>query len=83
MGRVVRGASCPWGELSWGELSMGRVVHGASCPWGKLSMGRVVHGASCPGASFDGASGPGTPNVTYFAKQEESFRRVARFREKC
>jgi hypothetical protein len=26
MGRVVHGASCPWGELS-----MGRVVYGASC----------------------------------------------------
>jgi hypothetical protein len=49
VGRVVRGASCPWGELSWGELSMGRVVHGArclgasfdgaSCPWGELSWG--------------------------------------------
>jgi hypothetical protein len=60
MGRVVRGASCPWGELSWGELSMGRVVRGASCPWGELSMGRVVYGASCPGASYLGASGPGT-----------------------
>ncbi len=43
MGRVVHGASCPWGELS-----MERVAHGASCPWGELSMGRVVHGASCP-----------------------------------
>jgi hypothetical protein len=48
MGRVVHGASCPWGELS-----LGRVVHGASCPWGELSMGRVV-----PGVSFDGASCP-------------------------
>jgi hypothetical protein len=35
MGRVVRGAKCPWGEMS-----VGRVVLGASCP-----------GASCPGAS--------------------------------
>jgi hypothetical protein len=74
MGRVVRRASCPWGELSegrvvmgrvvhgascpWGELSLGRVVPGASCPWGELSMGRVVPGASCRGASFDGASCP-------------------------
>jgi hypothetical protein len=47
MERVVRGASCPWGELSVGQVSMGRVVDGASCPWGELSMGRVVHGASC------------------------------------
>jgi hypothetical protein len=47
MGRVVRGASGPWGELSWGELSMGRVVHGVSFPWGELSMGPVVPGASC------------------------------------
>ncbi len=39
MGRVVHGASCPWGELS-----MGRVFPGASCPWGVLSMGRVVLG---------------------------------------
>jgi hypothetical protein len=58
MGRVVHGASCPWGELS-----LGRVVRGASCPWGELFLGRVVPwascpGASCPGASFDGASCP-------------------------
>ncbi len=53
MGRVVHGASCPWGELS-----MGRVFPGASCPWGELSLGRVVYGASCPGASFDRASCP-------------------------
>ncbi len=67
LGRVVRGASCPWCELSvgrtvrgancpWGELSMGRTVHGASCPWGELSMGQSVHGASCYGASCRGAS---------------------------
>ncbi len=56
MGRVVHGVSCPWGELSWGELSIGRVVHGASCPWGELFLGQVVHGASCRGVSFDGAS---------------------------
>jgi hypothetical protein len=60
MGRDVRGASCPWGELS-----MGRVVLGASCPSGKLSMGQNACGASCRGvsfrrASFNGASGPGT-----------------------
>ncbi len=59
MGRVVHGASCPWGELSvgrtvrgancpWGELSVGRIVRGASCPWGELSMGQTVHGANCP-----------------------------------
>ncbi len=53
MGRVVHGASCPWGELS-----LGRVVPWASCPWGELSMGRVVPGASYRGASFDGASCP-------------------------
>jgi hypothetical protein len=46
IGRVVRGASCLLGELSWGELSVGRVVSGASCPWGELSLGRVVPGAS-------------------------------------
>jgi hypothetical protein len=49
MGRVVPGVSCPWGELSMGELSMGRVFYwascrgasfdGASCPWGELSWG--------------------------------------------
>ncbi len=42
------GAKCPWGEMSWDELSMGGVVHGTKCPRGVLSMGRVVHGASCP-----------------------------------
>jgi hypothetical protein len=81
MGQVVRGASCLWGEMSWGKLSRG------GCPWGKLSLGRVVHGASClwgemtvgqvvvgrvwmgrvvRGASFDGASGPGTVLVTTY-----------------
>jgi hypothetical protein len=55
MGRVVHGASCPWGELS-----LGRVVHGASCPWGELSMWRVLMGRVVRGASLDGASGPGT-----------------------
>jgi hypothetical protein len=60
MGRVVHGASCPWGELS-----LGRVVHGASCLWGELSMGRVVvgrvlMGRVVRGASYLGASGPGT-----------------------
>ncbi len=39
MGRVVHGVSCPWGELS-----MGQVVPGG-CPWGELSMVRVVYGA--------------------------------------
>jgi hypothetical protein len=43
MGRVVRGAKCPWGELS-----MGRIVRGANCPWGKMSVGRNVRGAKCP-----------------------------------
>jgi hypothetical protein len=76
MGRVVPGASCPWGELSlgrvvpgascpWGELSMGRVDHGASCLWGEMSMGRdvvgrVLMGRVVQGASCLGASGPGT-----------------------
>jgi hypothetical protein len=41
LGRVVRGATCPWGELS-----LGQVVHGASWPWGELSMGRNDSGAS-------------------------------------
>jgi hypothetical protein len=46
MGRVVRGANCPWGELS-----VGRFVRGANCPWGELSMGRIVHGATVRGAN--------------------------------
>ncbi len=74
VGRVVHGASCPWGELSlgravpgascpWGELSMGRVVPGASCLWGEMTVGRVVVGRVVVGrvvrgASFDGESGP-------------------------
>jgi hypothetical protein len=74
MGRDVRGAKCPWGELSlgrnvrgakclWGEMSVGRIVRGANCPWGEMSVGRVVRGvrcrgASCRGASSDGASCP-------------------------
>ncbi len=44
MGRIVRGARCPWGEMS-----MGRNVRGAR-----------RRGASCRGASCLGASGPGT-----------------------
>jgi hypothetical protein len=55
VGRNVRGAICPWGELSvgrivreakcpWGEMSVGRDVRGASCPWGELSVGRDVVG---------------------------------------
>ncbi len=60
MGRVVHGASCPWGEMS-----VGRDVRGAKCPWGEVSVGRNVRGArcrgvSCRGASCLGASGPGT-----------------------
>ncbi len=39
MGRVVRGAKCPWGEMS-----VGRIVRGAKCPWGEMSVGRVVVG---------------------------------------
>ncbi len=86
MGRVVCEASCPWGKFSWGELSTGRVVNGTSCPWGELSLGQVVHGASCPwgelsvgrvvvgrvvhGASFDGASCPGTVNFQRIAGPE-------------
>jgi hypothetical protein len=37
MGRVVRGAKCPWGEMS-----VGRNVHGAKYPWGEMSVGRDV-----------------------------------------
>jgi hypothetical protein len=60
MGRVVHGASCPWGELS-----LGRVVHGVSCLWGELSLGRdvvgqVLMGQVVRGASCLGTSGPGT-----------------------
>jgi hypothetical protein len=43
VGRVVHGASCPWGEMS-----VGQNVCGANCPWGELSMGRDVRGAKCP-----------------------------------
>ncbi len=43
MGRVVRGAKCPWGKMS-----VGRIVHGANCPWGEMSVGRNVRGAKCP-----------------------------------
>jgi hypothetical protein len=43
MGRVVRGAKCPWGEMS-----VRRIVRGANCPWGELSVGRNVRGAKCP-----------------------------------
>ncbi len=43
MGWVVRGASCPWGEMS-----LGRNVRGANCPWGKMSVGQNVCGAKCP-----------------------------------
>jgi hypothetical protein len=43
MGRVVRGAKCPWGEMS-----LGRNVRGARCPWGEMSVGRNVRGAKCP-----------------------------------
>jgi hypothetical protein len=43
MGRVVRGAKCPWGEMS-----VGRIVRGAKCPWGEMSVGRNVRGANCP-----------------------------------
>jgi hypothetical protein len=43
MGRTVRGANCPWGELS-----VGRTVCGVNCPWDEMSVGRAVHGANCP-----------------------------------
>jgi hypothetical protein len=36
MGRVVRGASCPWGELS-----VGRTVHGMNCSWGEFRWGKL------------------------------------------
>jgi hypothetical protein len=54
MGRVVHGASCPWGELSvgrtvcGGNCPLGRTVRGANCPWGELSVGRIARGANCP-----------------------------------
>jgi hypothetical protein len=59
MGRVIHGASCPWGEMSmgrvvrgvscpWGELSVGRDVRWARCPWDEMSVGRNVRGAKCP-----------------------------------
>ncbi len=55
MGRILHGASFPWGESSIrrvadgascqrGELSLWRVIHGASRPWGESSMGQVVKG---------------------------------------
>jgi hypothetical protein len=62
MGRVVCGVSCPWGELSWGELSMGRDVYGTSCLWGEMSQGRVVVGRVWMGQVVLGASCPGTPS---------------------
>jgi hypothetical protein len=43
MGRIVRGAKCPWGEMS-----VGRNGRGAKCPWGEISVGRNVRGAKCP-----------------------------------
>jgi hypothetical protein len=80
MGRVVHGASCPWGKLSvgqavHGELSMGPAVHkasshGASChrasSHGASCHGASSHGASCQGANFDGASfdGASCPGIT-------------------
>jgi hypothetical protein len=56
MGRYVHGASCPWGEMSWGgELSMGQIVPGVSCQWGKLSIRRNAYGVKCHRETFDGA----------------------------
>jgi hypothetical protein len=55
MGQAVPGASCPWGELS-----LWRVVHGTSCLWGEMTVGRVWMLRIVRGASFDGASCPGT-----------------------
>jgi hypothetical protein len=88
MGRVVRGASCPWGEMSvgrnvrgancpWGEMSVGRDVRGAKCLWGEMSVGRNVrgarcHGASCRGASCLGASGPGTEKFLNEIKRNDA-----------
>jgi hypothetical protein len=73
VGRNVRGAKCPWGELSvernvrgakclWGEMSVGRNVCGARCR-GASCPGARCPGASCPGASCLGASGPGTAEI--------------------
>jgi hypothetical protein len=52
VGQIIRGADCPWGELSVGRT--GRVV------MGQVVVGRVLMGQVVRGASFDGASGPGT-----------------------
>jgi hypothetical protein len=49
VGRVVRGVSCPWGEMSLGQNVRGARcpwgnVRGAKCPWGEMSEGRDVVG---------------------------------------
>ncbi len=59
IGRVVHGASCPWGELS-----MGRVVYRASCLWGELTVGRVVVGPVLIGRVVRGASFEGTGELS-------------------
>ncbi len=41
---MYHGASCPWGEMSQGEMSVWRNVRGVNCPWGKMSVGRDVVG---------------------------------------
>jgi hypothetical protein len=48
MGRIVHGASCPWGELSVGRVVRGVKCPGGDCPWGEMSVGRNVRGAKCP-----------------------------------
>jgi hypothetical protein len=40
MGRVVRGANCPWGGLSMGRVVIGRVSWG-EMPWGEMSWGEL------------------------------------------
>jgi hypothetical protein len=46
MGRIVNGASCPWGELSMGRNDCGASCcgasfDGASCPWGEFRGGEL------------------------------------------
>jgi hypothetical protein len=59
---VVHGASCLWGELSMGELSMRKaahgwgVFHGASSPWGEMSIGELSMGWAIRVARFHGVS---------------------------
>jgi hypothetical protein len=39
--------NCPWGEMSWWELSMERAVQRMKCLWGEMFLGRVVFAAKC------------------------------------